>query len=68
MVWAKEMTGLLKKRRRGRTYKHKVYTFRHAFNIIIHLSLIYSYIYIKELPFSYFFLASLAFSVVAAGL
>lgn len=41
MVWAKEMTGLLKKRKRGRTYKHKVYTFRHAFNIIIHLSLNY---------------------------
>lgn len=63
MVWAKEMTGLLKKEG---VAEHIIYVptrLQHNYSFVP-----YIFLYIKEPPFSYFFLASLAFSVVAAGL
>lgn len=66
MVWAKEMTGLLKKESVAEHINISLYVptrLQHNYSFVP-----YIFLYIKEPPFSYFFLESLAFSVVAAGL
>lgn len=67
MVWAKEKTGLLKKEGVAEHINISLYVptrLQHYYSFVP-----YIFLYIlRNPPFSYFFLASLAFSVVAVGL